>query len=202
MRHLRLGGLGKVAPEQKVRLADKGAAMTDMYRIEPQGIGPAHGTLTIYSAPRAVIRHVEWTIANVLGVPIEINWKVQPLERSTLWGSINWRGSLGTASRLVSELAGWHYLKFELHEASTRDGDGSIYFYIPELGIYRGTVSDHGDVMVSEHQIRSIIREKRYEGDVITEIEKALGRPWDEELECYRRAIAEGDDSYVVRMTV
>ena len=183
-----------------MRLTYQGAAMT--YRIEPIGIGPTNGTLTIYSAPKAVLRHVEWTIFSRLGVPTQINWKVQPLEPSTMWASIHWRASLGTSSALASELVGWHYLRFELHEAAANGINGSLFMYVPDFGLFRGDVGAHGDLMITEHQINSILREEHREADIVTELERILGKKWDEELECYRRAIADGSEVHLDRLSV
>ena len=176
--------------------------MKEMYRIEAIGLGPSHGTLTIYCAPRAVIRHIEWTISNVFGAPIELKWKPLSIQPTNYWTTFIWRGPSGSAALLASELSGWHYLRFEIHEASSASDQGSMYFFVPELGIYRGATNAHGDLMINEHQVSAIVREHRCESDVITEIERALGRPWDEDLECYRRAIIEGDDSHVVKISV
>ena len=180
----------------------KGAAMTGLQRIVPQGIGPSNGSLFIYSAPRVVTRHIEWTIANLLGAPVSMNWNVQSLQPSSMWSSLNWRGKYGVASQMASELAGWHYLRFELHEAPSNGVDGSLFMFVPELGIYRGSVNSHGDLMLNENQVTSCIRSNQRHHDVITELERALGKPWDDELECYRRAIAEDGSVESTRLSV
>lgn len=202
-----IGGLGKVAPIKKVRLAYQGAAMTprntvSMNRLDPIGIGASNGTLTIYSAPKAVIRHVEWTISNILGCPVEMTWRSQPLAPSTQWTTINWRGPLGTASKIASELSGWHYLRFEIYESCAQGLDGSLFMFVPEMGIFRASIGPHGDVMVSEHQLTGLIRDLKSESDIVAKIEKVLGKPWDEDLECYRRAIADGEERYLARLSV
>ena len=93
---------------------------------------------------------------------------------------------------MASELSGWHYLRYEIFEAPENGTDGSLFMFIPELGIYRGTVGPHGDIVLTEHQISGLVRDSKRETDLVTKIENALGRPWNEELECYRRAIADG----------
>ena len=176
--------------------------MSSLVRIEPIGIGPSFGSLIIYSAPRAVTRHIEWTISNLLGLPTSLKWNSQPLEPSRMWCALTWRAAEGTAARMASELAGWHYLKFELQETSSNAAENSLYMFIPELGIFRGAVGPHGDLMINENQINSILRNSRREIDLVTEIEKSLGKPWDEELECYRRAIAEDGEGVRDRLSV
>lgn len=156
--------------------------------LTSEGVGASHGTITIYSAPKPVLRHIEWTIGNLLGIPISLNWKVHRLSPSTMWSELHWNGKYGIASQIASELKGWHYLKFEIYESAKNGSDGSLYMYTPELGMFFSHVGPHGDVMINENQIQTIIRENVSEVDVIEKLERAIGKPWDDALEPFRRS--------------
>ena len=186
-----------------MRLAYLGAAMKYAQRLlAPEGFGTSHGTITIYSAPKPVLRHIEWTIGNVLGNPFSLNWKVHRLSPSTFWTEANWSGPRGVASQIASELKGWHYLNFEIHETAANGSDGSLFMYTPELGIFYANVGPHGDVMINENQIQSIIRENISEVDVIEKLERTIGKPWDNQLEPFRRATKDIPADEDVRLSV
>ena len=95
-----------------------------------------------------------------------------------------------------------HYLKFEIHETAANGSDGSLFMYTPELGIFYANVGPHGDVMINENQIQSIIRENISEVDVIEKLERTIGKPWDDYLEPFRRATKEIDDAESIRISV
>lgn len=169
-----------------MRLHLQGAAMTTL--LGPVGFGPSHGHLYIYSAPRAVLQHIQWSIAEVLKCPISINWEPQPLAPATFRSEISWQGVIGTGAQLTSTLKGWHYLTFELHEAAVNGSDGSIYMFTPELGLFHGTVGPHGDLMINENQVRRVLAINGRDSDALIEIERLLGVKWDEHLEAFRHA--------------
>ncbi|MEY3704906.1 MAG: hypothetical protein RLY29_278 [Actinomycetota bacterium] len=174
-----------------MRLHLQGAAMTALpgpVLIGPVGFGPSHGHLYIYSAPRAVLQHIQWSVAEVLKTPVTLNWQQQPIAPSTFRCEISWQGIVGTGAQLTSTLKGWHYLTFELHEAAANGSDGSIFMFTPDLGLFHGTVGPHGDLMINENQIRKALGINGRDSAVIEEIERLLGTKWDEHLEPFRQA--------------
>ena len=74
-------------------------------------------------------------------------------------------------------------LRFEVTEDASCGVDGERYSHVPGLGLWRGSTSANGDVMVGEMRLRSIMNAG---GDIVAEIDRAMGAPWDEELEPYR----------------
>jgi len=74
--------------------------------------------------------------------------------------------------------------------------------YTPELGIFYANVGPHGDVMINENQIQSIIRENISEVDVIEKLERTIGKPWDDQLEPFRRATKDIPADEDVRLSV
>ena len=170
--------------------------------LEPIGIGSAHGRIAIYSAPRAVTTHVAWSINDALERPNELGWQPQPLLPGTWRTSLAWNGLIGTGARLASALRSWHYLHFEIYEASLHGSDGSLYMFTPDLGLFRANIGPHGDIMVNEHQLHKVISSHLKESDVCNQIEKLLGSPWNEVLEPFRRIEIDGTEDLVGRISV
>ena len=42
------------------------------------GLVSVHGVLQVHSAPPALCPHIEWAVAGVLGVPVDLAWVGQP----------------------------------------------------------------------------------------------------------------------------
>lgn len=193
-----------------MRLLSTGAAMSPQskkpvvtpHALEPLGIGTSHGRLSIYSAPRAVLTHVQWSINEVLGRPHELKWEPQPLASGTWRTHVSWNGSLGAGMKLASALRGWHYLHFEIYEAAMNGSDGSLFMCTSELGLYRANIGAHGDIMINEHQLHSVLLTKVKEHEVCEEIEKLLGKPWNDALEPFRRVEIDGCDELADRVSV
>mgnify|MGYP003343101076 CR=1 FL=1 len=209
MRSTTIDGLGKVASISWMRLWKTGAAMSSLQKssagpnaLEPMGIGSSHGRIAIFAAPRAVTTHVTWSINDALGRPNELRWEPQPLLPGTWRTSLSWNGLIGTGARLASALRSWHYLHFEIYEASLHGSDGSLYMFTPELGLFRANIGPHGDIMVNEHQLHSVISSHLKESDVCNHIEKLLGAPWNEVLEPFRRIEIDGTEDLIGRISV
>ena len=158
------------------------------------GFGPTHGYLYIHAAPRAVLKNLEWGIAEVLQLPLSLKWEPQLLLSGSYKSEIAWNGIQGSGSRLVSSLKGWHYLTFELFESSSQGSDGSLYMFTPELGLFRGTVGPHGDLVINENQIHKILNENKSPVLALEDIESLLGKKWDEALDPYRHQSIGGEE--------
>ena len=68
------------------------------------------GVLQVHSAPPALCPHIEWAVAGVLGVPVDLAWVGQPAAPGTLRGELNWSARPGTAGSITSALSGWNRL--------------------------------------------------------------------------------------------
>jgi len=165
-----------------------------MKTLPSVGFGPTHGYLYLHAAPRAVLKNLEWGMAEVLQMPISLKWEPQPLLSGSYRSEVSWNGLQGTGSKLVSTLKGWHYLTFELFESSSQGSDGSLYMFAPELGLFRGTVSPTGDLVINENQIQKILNENLNPTLALEEIENLLGKKWDEVLDPYRHLAMGGED--------
>ena len=165
---------------------------------------PTHGTLTIYAAPKAVLPHIEWALNSII-LPFEksaitYNWRSQPCSSGTFQLSLHWNGNESTASHIASALKGWHYIIFEILEISSYES--SLYMHTPELGIFRGAIGAHGEIMVNESQISRVIEKNIGELQLREEIDRLIGRPWDRVLERYRRGNYESYEDGAARLTV
>jgi len=165
------------------------------------GFGPTHGYLYIHAAPRAVLKNIEWGLGEVLQSPVALKWEPQPLASGSFRSEISWNGIQDSASRLVSNLKGWHYLTFELFDSPANGSDGSLYMFTPDLGLFRGTVGPHGDLMINENQIQKILDENLRTVTVLDAIENLLGKKWDEALDPYRH-VAMGGVGASARLSV
>ncbi|MCL6538681.1 MAG: DUF3145 domain-containing protein [Acidothermus sp.] len=142
------------------------------------------GVLYVHSAAPAVVPHVEWAIAGVLGLPAHVDWQAQPAEPGCLRCEVAWAGPAGTAGRIASVLRGWP-IRFEVTEDPSPGADGERYAFTPSLGLYHALTSANGDLVVPENRLRLLMAGG---GDLAAGLDVLLGGPWDAELEAFRHA--------------
>ena len=142
-----------------------------------------HGLVVIHSAPSALRQHIEWGLNSLLGTPVNIFWRDQPLAPGTVRTTLEFRAPIGTAAKITTALKNWHYLRFEVSEIGNQGGD--LFRGTPELGIHRATVDAVGTILVSESILRSALAHFD-ELEIREKLEMALGSAWDAELEPYR----------------
>ena len=71
-------------------------------------------------------------------------------------------------------------------ENASEGVDGERFSYVPGLGLWRGSTSANGDVIIGEMQLRSLIEAQPDSAGLAGELEAALGTAWDGALEAYR----------------
>lgn len=149
-----------------------------------------HGVVYVHSAPSALCPHVEWAIGGILGVPVRLSWTPQPASAGTYRAELSWQATAGTAATLASALRGWTHLRFEITEEPTAVSEGCRYSYTTELGIFHAVTGLHGDLLIPEDRLRAaVLKAAAGEATLEHEIDRLLGRPWDEEMEAFRRAV-------------
>ena len=147
------------------------------------------GVLYIHSAPSALCPHVEWAVGGVLGNAVNLSWTPQPAQAGTYRAEYLWSGDAGTAAAIASALRGWNQLRFEITEDSTSVTEGARFSYTPDLGVFHGVAGLHGDLMIPEDRLKAaVIKAALGETTMELEIDKLLGKPWDDELETFRYA--------------
>ena len=98
-------------------------------------------------------------------------------------------GDAGTGARLASAFRGWPRILFEAVEDPSPGYEGERFASTPALGLFRATTGVNGDILVGEDRLRAAVaRAVAEDRDVVEEIERLLGQPWDEELEPFRWA--------------
>jgi hypothetical protein len=148
-----------------------------------------NGVLYVHSAPPALCPHIEWAVAGILGMPVNMAWSGQPAAPGALCAGLDFAARPGTSGAITSALAGWNRLRFEITEDASPGCDGVRYCYTPELGIFSATTSANGDVMVPEDRLRAVMSLCAATGSPLeSELAKLLGAAWDNELEPFRRA--------------
>ncbi len=147
------------------------------------------GVLFVHAAPSALCPHIEWAVAGVLGIPVDLSWTPQPARGGTYRAEFSWAGAVGTAAAIASALRGWSQLLFEVTEDPTSSSEGARYSFTPELGVFHAVTGPHGDVMIPEDRLKAaVVKAALGELTLLAEIDKLLGRGWDEALEAFRHA--------------
>ncbi len=149
--------------------------------------GMTRGVLFVHSAPRALCPHVEWAAGGVLGVRLSLDWIEQPAAPGMLRTEFSWQNPTGTGAKLTSALRGWAHLRYEVTEEPSAGVDGGRWSHTPELGIFHAVTDAHGNVLVPEDRVRSAMSTQD-PAVMVADLDLALGRAWDDELEPFRYA--------------
>lgn len=152
----------------------------------------ARGLLLIHSCPRAVAPHIVWALTGVFGSRIEPDWQEQPLQPGTLRAELHWQARRGTGARIASALRAFGQVRSEVTEDAANGRLGERFSMTPALGLFRGEIGEHGDVLVPEERLRSALARAGDDVDLADEVNRLLGAPWDAELEPFRCTHAGG----------
>lgn len=163
--------------------------MTDSASTLQHTRAATRGVLYVHSAPSALCPHVEWAAGGVLGVSISLDWTPQPAQAGTYRAEFSWSGDAGTAAAIASGLRGWDRLRFEITEEPTSSTEGVRFSSTPALGIFHAVTGTHGDILIPEDRLKAaVVRAALGDTTLLGEIDKLLGKPWDDELETFRHA--------------
>jgi hypothetical protein len=121
-------------------------------------------------------------------VPVDLPWVGQPAAPGTLRAELTWEGRLATAGAIASALAGWNRLRFEVTEDASPGCDGVRHSYTPTLGTFTAVTGGNGDILIPEGRLRAAISLAEAGTSLRGELDRLLGRAWDEELEPFRYA--------------
>ncbi len=162
--------------------------MTTRNAIRPEGPG-TRGIFYVHSTPSALCPHIEWAVGGALGAAVSLDWTEQPAQPGAYRAELSWTGSAGTAAAIVSALRGWDRLRFEITEEPTTATEGSRYSFTPTLGVFHAVTGIHGDIMIPEDRLKaSVVKAALGETTLENEVDKLLGKQWDDELESFRYA--------------
>jgi hypothetical protein len=147
------------------------------------------GVLYVHSAPSALCPHIEWAVGGVLGVAVNLDWTPQPAQSGTYRAELSWTGEVGSAAAVASAVRGWAQLRFEITEEPSSGAEGSRFSYTPNLGVFHAVTGLHGDIMIPEDRLKAaVVKAAMGDTTLLLEIDKLLGKPWDDELETFRYA--------------
>ncbi|MGB3697017.1 MAG: DUF3145 domain-containing protein [Gordonia sp. (in: high G+C Gram-positive bacteria)] len=144
------------------------------------------GVVYVHAAPVALCPHVEWALSSTLNARADLKWSAQEAEPGRMRATVDWVGPVGTGARLTNALRAWSGLVFEVTENPSEGVDGERYCHVPELGLWRGSTSANGDVIVGEMQLRALLDAQPDTIGLAGAIDAVLGTAWDESLEAYR----------------
>ncbi|MBA2716402.1 MAG: DUF3145 domain-containing protein [Propionibacteriales bacterium] len=145
--------------------------------------------LFVHAAPSALCPHVEWAAAGVLGLPVDLSWTPQPAKTGSYRAELSWTGAVGTGAALASALRGWARLLFEVTEEPTPTSEGARFSVTPELGVFHAVTGLYGDLMIPEDRLKAaVVKAALGDLSLLTEIDKLLGKDWDDALEPFRHA--------------
>lgn len=144
------------------------------------------GVVFVHSAPVALCPHVEWALSSTLDARANLKWSAQEASPGLQRATVDWQGPVGTGARLANALREWSGLRFEITENASEGVDGERFCFVPGLGLWRGSMSANGDVIVGELQLRSLMASHADGMELAGALDAALGTAWDEALESFR----------------
>lgn len=147
------------------------------------------GVLFVHSAPSALCPHIEWAVAGVLGTSVSLEWTPQHAQSGTQRAELSWTADSGSAAAIASALRGWNHLRYEVTEEPAAGTEGARFSYTPELGVFHAVTGVHGDILIPEDRLKAaVVRAAVGDTTLLLEIDKLVGKPWDDELETFRHA--------------
>ena len=125
----------------------------------------------------------------MLGNAINLEWTPQPAQAGSYRAEYSWFGVPGHGRGIASALRGCKQLRFEITEQPTSVHRGLPLLLTPDLGIFHAVTGIHGDILIPEDRLKAaVVKAALGDTTVLTEIDKLLGKPWDDELETFRHA--------------
>jgi len=140
------------------------------------------GVVYVHASPAAVCPHVEWALSSTLQSKANLVWTPQPAMPDscalspTGWG--RWAPAPGWANALRS----WSVLRFEVTEDPSPGVDGHRFSHTPQLGLWSGSMSANGDIMVGEMRLRVMMSQGA--DTLAAELDSVLGTAWTRRLRC------------------
>jgi hypothetical protein len=147
------------------------------------------GVFYVHSAPSALCPHLEWAAGGVLGAAVSLEWTPQPAQTGTYRAELGFTAEPGAAAAIASTLRGWNHLRFEVTEDPTATSEGARFSYTPALGVFHAVTGLHGDILIPEDRLKAaVVKAALGDTTLLNEIDKLLGKTWDDELETFRHA--------------
>ena len=140
------GGLGKVTSgEPKGRY--KKVSKTHIYA----------GRILIYSAPVALLQHIEWAINQQLSQVITPQWVSQPLLPGSKACEITYLSKQPVAANIAKAIMNWRLVRFEITQVNQETSDATLYRVTPDLGLHQANLASNGDVYLTQDYLNQLI---------------------------------------------
>lgn len=159
------------------------------------------GVVCVHAAPQAVGPHIEWAVGRAIGLPVNFEWRPQPLIPDAVRTEFSWVAPHGAGSLIASSLIGWQSIRFEVTEFGDSGESGERWVYTPSLGAFHVHVDEVGNYLVTENRLRSLMDNGT--NDILSireEVDRVLGGPWDRELETFREVADESSVTWLHRV--
>lgn len=144
-------------------------------------------SLRIYACPKVLCSPTEWELSKIFQQKMNLNWTSQPLLSNYFYSEMCWSNKLDYAPRIVSSLASWSKLRFEVIQLPSKDNLGQRFSVTPDLGIFRADINSFGETLLTETRILTALTRTIQENtSVEQELDFMLGKPWDIDLEPFR----------------
>lgn len=161
------------------------ATPIDMHRAQH---ARTRGVVYVHDAGKAFCKPLEWALSDALGYEVVLEWTPQPIAPGRMRAELSWTGPSGTGARLVQAMRQLPELRFEVTEEPTPSSEGERFAHTPSLGAYRAQMSIHGDVLVNEQRLRTLIEDATDVTAMRNALSLLIGSAWDAELEPFRLA--------------
>jgi hypothetical protein len=160
----------------------------------------SNGLLFIHHAPKALLSHIEWTVAGVSGTPIQIAWTAHPDPTLGFRGSCNFSGESEAGATLASAFMNLKQLSFEVVQYPSPSETGFRWCFTPRLGMFGCATDSAGNLLIGENQLRLAMETAGSNSlKLQAELRKLLGQAFDDELEAFRELVGgtEGNNGVV-----
>jgi hypothetical protein len=150
------------------------------------------GRILIYSAPSALLQHIEWAINQQLSQFITPQWVSQPLLPGSKACELSYLSKLPVAANIAKAVMSWRLVRFEITQINHKTSDATLYRVTPDLGLHQANLATNGDVYLTQDYLNQLLLHSPSHNKLKSNIDSALGNQWEVELEPYRLALASG----------
>jgi len=164
----------------------------------------SNGLVFIHHAPKALLSHIEWTVAGVSGNPIQIKWSAHKEATLGFRGSCEYFGDGEAGATLASAFMNLKQLSFEIIQYPSQTESGFRWSFTPRLGMFSSATDSAGNLLIGENQLRLAMENAGSNAlKLQAELRKLLGQAFDDELEIFRELVdgAEGNNGVVTTET-
>jgi len=160
----------------------------------------SNGLVFIHHAPKALLSHIEWTVAGVSGNPVQIKWSALKEASLGFRGSCEYFGNVEAGATLASAFMNLKQLSFEIIQYPSHPESGFRWSFTPRLGMFACATDSAGNLLIGENQLRLAMETAGSNAlKLQAELRKLLGQAFDDELEVFRELVdgAESDNGVV-----